>query len=46
MAKSSGLQNAPSTTGKRSGGGRANNPPSTSKSASPAKGSSKGGTKK
>lgn len=47
MAKSSGLQNAPSTTGKPSGGGRGNNPPSTSKSApSTSKGSSKGGTKK
>ena len=26
MAKSSGLKNAPSTTGKPSGGGRGNNP--------------------
>lgn len=30
MAKSSGLKNAPSTTGKPSGGGRGNNPSSTS----------------
>ena len=29
MSKSSGLKNAPSTTGKPSGGGRANNPPKT-----------------
>ena len=27
MTKSSGLKNAPSTTGKPSGGGRGNNPP-------------------
>lgn len=27
MAKSSGLENAPSTTGNPSGGGRGNNPP-------------------
>jgi hypothetical protein len=37
MAKSSGLKNAPSTTGKPSGGGRGNNPSST--------GGSKGGSK-
>jgi len=36
MAISSGLKNAPSTTGKPSGGGRGNNPPST--------GGSKGGS--
>ena len=30
MAKSSGLKNAPSTTGNKSGGGRGNNPPRTS----------------
>jgi len=40
MAKSSGLKNAPSTTGKPSGGGRANNPPS--KSGGSSKGSSSG----
>lgn len=28
MGKSSGLKNAPSTTGRPSGGGRGNNPPS------------------
>jgi len=37
MAKSSGLKNAPSTTGKPSGGGRGNN--------STKSGSSKGGSK-
>lgn len=31
MAKSSGLVNAPSTTGNPSGGGRGNNAPGTSK---------------
>lgn len=30
MAKSSGMKNAPSTTGKPSGGGRSNNAPRTS----------------
>ncbi len=30
MAKSSGLKNAPSTTGKPSGGNRGNNPPKSS----------------
>ncbi len=30
MAKSSGLKNAPSTTGRPSGGNRGNNPPRTS----------------
>ncbi|WP_262492276.1 hypothetical protein [Nonlabens sp. Hel1_33_55] len=30
MAKSSGLKNAPSTTGNKSGSGRGNNPPRTS----------------
>lgn len=43
MAKSSGLKNAPSSTGKLSGGGRGNNAPSTSTGGS--KGGSKGGKK-
>ena len=43
MAKSSGLKNAPSTTGKPSGSGRGNNPPRTSGGSS--KGDSKGGKK-
>mgnify|MGYP003478820870 CR=1 FL=1 len=43
MAKSSGLKNAPSTTGKPSGGGRGNNAPSTPTGGS--KGGSKGGKK-
>jgi hypothetical protein len=43
MAKSSGLRNAPSTTGKISGVGRGNNPP---KSGNSSKGGSKGGSKK
>lgn len=34
MAKSSGLKNAPSTTGNPSGKGRGNNTPSTSKGTS------------
>jgi len=42
MAKSSGLKNAPSTTGRPSGGGRGNNPPST-KGGGGSKGVSKGG---
>jgi hypothetical protein len=42
MAKSSGMQNAPSTTGNKSGDGRSNNPPSKpSGTPSPSKGSSK-----
>ncbi|MEA3445217.1 MAG: hypothetical protein U9R19_10890 [Bacteroidota bacterium] len=43
MAKSSGVKNAPSTTGKPSGGGRGNNPARTSGGGS--KGASKGGKK-
>lgn len=39
MAKSSGLKNAPSTTGKPSGSGRGNNPPAKTST-------SKGGSKK
>lgn len=39
MAKSSGMKNAPSTTGKQSGGGRSNAP---SKSGGSSKGSSSG----
>lgn len=35
MAKGSKPSNAPSTTGKPSGGGRGNNPPSTPKPSSP-----------
>lgn len=42
MGKSSGLKNAPSTTGRPSGGGRGNNPPST-KGSGGSKGGSKGG---
>ena len=41
--KSSGLKNAPSTTGNKSGGGRGNNPPKTSGGL---KGGSKGGGSK
>lgn len=41
MAKSSGLKNAPSTTGKSSGGNRGNNPPKTLSSGSKAVNSSK-----
>jgi len=44
MGKSSGLKNAPSTTGKPSGGGRSNNAPRTSGGGS--KGGSKGGSSK
>jgi len=40
MAKSSGMKNAPSKTGNKSGKGRSNNPPKTSK------GSSRGNSKK
>ncbi|MFA6401071.1 MAG: hypothetical protein WCX31_05520 [Salinivirgaceae bacterium] len=40
MAKSSGLKNAPSTTGRPSGGGRSNSSPKSTGS------SSKGGNKK
>lgn len=43
MAKSSGLKNAPSTTGKPSGGGRGNNPPKPSTGGS--KGNSSSGSK-
>lgn len=43
MTKSSGLKNAPSTTGNRSGGGRGNNLPSTPTGGS--KGGSKSGKK-
>ncbi|MBC7439391.1 MAG: hypothetical protein H7250_05340 [Flavobacterium sp.] len=47
MSKSSGMENAPSTTGNKSGSGRSNNPPNTSKSApSTSKGGSKEGSKK
>jgi hypothetical protein len=47
MAKSSGLPNAPSTTGNKSGRGRSNNPPNTSKSVpSTSQGSTKRGTEK
>lgn len=48
MAKSSGVKNAPSTTGKPSGGERGNNPPRTSGGNSKgggSKGGSKGGKK-
>lgn len=40
MAKKGNVPNLPSTTGKPSGGGRGNNPPSTSKP-SPSKGTGK-----
>tara|TARA_A100001391_G_C5013358_1_gene263832 strand:+ start:624 stop:767 length:144 start_codon:yes stop_codon:yes gene_type:complete len=46
MAKSSGLKNAPSTTGNPSGKGRANNPPSKTSASSKAASTSKGGAKK
>lgn len=42
MAKSSGLRNAPSTTGRPSGGGRGNNAPRTSREGSNKGGSSSG----
>lgn len=47
MAKSSGLKNAPSTTGNKSGGGRGNNSPKPSSSGGSSSGStSKGGSGK
>jgi len=47
MAKSSGMKNAPSTTGKPSGKGRGNNPPKTLQGGSKNSSSgSKGGSKK
>gem|GEM_PF-1622737 len=36
-SKSSGIKNAPSTTGNKSGKGRGNNPPNTSKGTSSSK---------
>ena len=43
MAKSSGLENAPSTTGNKSGTGRSNNPPKvpSKPSTTPSKGTKK-----
>ena len=46
MGKSSGLKNAPSTTGKPSGKGRGNNPPGGGKGGSSKGGGSKGGGSK
>lgn len=46
MAKSSGLKNAPSTTGNKSGVGRGNNPPSKAGGNSKVSSSPKGDSKK
>jgi hypothetical protein len=47
MAKSSGMKNAPSTTGNKSGSGRSNNPPSKSSgTSSKGNGTTKGNPKK
>ena len=46
MAKSSGMKNAPSTTGNKSGGGRSNAPSKPGGSSKGTSSDSKGGSKK